>query len=791
MTWTIRIQGQVQGVGFRPFVWRAALERNLCGWVQNGLEGVLIRFNATAEQAADFQQYILQNIPPTARVTGSSLREDETETFFDSFSIKESDAEGHPLLHLTADVAMCAECREEIHTSGNRRYRYPFTTCAICGPRYSILHGLPYDRPLTSMRGFDMCPQCLEEYRNPADRRYYAQTNSCPACGITLRFFALAATRFQEEIRGNEPSMQHTLEAWRRGDIVAIKGIGGFLLTCDATNAEAVARLRHRKHRPSKPLALMYPDLATLQADAEVPPAADAHLLGQAAPIVLLDVLESPASGFDKPGVAPGLNRIGAMLPHAPLFDLLLRDFGKPIVATSGNISHAPIAYDDETAVRDLKDIADFVLTHDRPVVMPQDDSVIALRNSGQALILRRARGWAPAFIQAGLEVPDTTTWALGAEMKDAFTLSHMGNVHVSQYLGDLGDFDTQQRYQMVLEHLSGMFGAKPVRVVIDQHPAYFTTALGQELAEKKQAELVQVQHHKAHFAAVLAENELLDASEPVLGVIWDGTGWGEDGQIWGGEFFTYHASRMERIGHLTYFPVLMGDKMAREPRLSALSACREIPSAEPYIRPKFTETEWNLYRKMAENSALQTSSMGRVFDAVASMLGLIDQASYEGEGAMLLEDLARVYFKKNGFTLFPHETYLLHTPDKVWNIDTPKMLRSLLSDLENGQEKMYIAARFHSGLVDIIRQAAQHAGTRKIAFSGGVFQNALLSDMIENLLSPQFELFFHQQLSPNDENIPFGQLTLSHLSLSHFSPLTSHLSPLPCVSQFPVKSAP
>ena len=785
MTWTIRMQGQVQGVGFRPFVWRAALKRNLCGWVQNGLEGVLIRFNATHEQAADFQQYILQNIPPTARVTGASLTEDETETFFDSFSIKESDPHGNPVLHLTADVAMCAKCRAEIQDTGNRRYRYPFTTCTICGPRYSILLGLPYDRPLTSMRAFDMCPQCLEEYRNPADRRYFAQTNSCPTCGITLRFLGLAATGFAEQTIGNEPCMQQTLEAWRRGKIVAIKGIGGFLLTCDATNPEAVAMLRYRKHRPSKPFALMYPDLDALQGDAVVTLAAQAHLQSQAAPIVLLDLLESPASGFDKTGIAPGLNRIGAMLPYAPLFDLLLRDFGKPIVATSGNISHAPIAFDDETALRDLKDIADVVLTHDRPVVMPQDDSVIAVRSNGQPLVVRRARGWAPAFIQHGLNVPDTTSWALGAEMKGAFALSHLGNIHVSQYLGDVGDFDTQQRYRMALERLSGMFGAAPARIIGDLHPAYFTTQFGRELAEKMQAPFVQVQHHKAHFAAVLTENDLWNSSEPILGIIWDGTGWGEDGQIWGGEFFTYHENQFQRAGHLSYFPVLMADKMAREPRLSALSACCGMENAEAWLRPKFTPTEWSLYRKMADNAALKTSSMGRLFDAVASLLGLIDQATYEGEGAMLLEDLARTYFKKNASIPTADENYLVDIQENMWNVDLEKVLQVLIEDLEVGKEKMYIAARFHTLLVDIIRQAAQRSSTRKIAFSGGVFQNVLLTDMIENLLSPDFDLFFHHQLSPNDENIPFGQLSL-------FSPLTLSLShPLICVSQFPVKSAP
>lgn len=806
MTWQISIRGQVQGVGFRPFVWRAALERNLKGWVANGPEGVLIKINGTEQQALDFQQFILQNAPETACVTAASLAPDN-DLFFDNFSIRESHSNGPPVLQLTPDIAICATCRAEIHDAANRRYRYPFTTCTVCGPRYSILTGLPYDRPFTSMRVFEMCRPCREEYDNPTNRRYYAQTNSCRDCGIRIELFStmIPATSHHKDlttfkklsnlapdsnldIRQLKQPVQQVITAWQQGAIVAIKGIGGYLLTCDATQPEAVSTLRNRKQRPGKPFAMMYPDLNTLQGDTEISEAALRYLQSPAAPIVLLDVKESPLTGFDLAGVAPGLHTIGAMLPNAPLFELLLRDFGKPIVATSGNISHAPLIYEDEKALQELSGIADFILTHNRPIAMPQDDSVVSVLSSGSSVILRRARGLAPAFIPAGKETPETTVLALGAEMKSAFTLAHLGNIHVSQYLGDLADFDTQERFQLVLRHLLELFKAQPSAVIGDLHPGYFTTELGQMLAEQWNVPFVQVQHHKAHFAAVLAENELFDSNEPVLGVIWDGTGLGDDRQIWGGEFFRYDGKNetqndesFTRCGHFDYFPLLLGDKMPREPRLSAFAACHGIVEAEVWLQAKFTETEWNLYRKLPATEHRKTSSVGRIFDAVASLLGLADKVSYEGEAALLLEDLARGYCKQFGFAWVKEECYHLISPQNPAIVDTKNLFRQIIVDLHAGKEKAYIAAKFHSALVHAIRQMADHLQLQKIAFSGGVFQNALLLDMIQHHLSPDYQLFFHRQLSPNDENISFGQwaYAVANGSLSAFH--TSFLIPHSC----------
>lgn len=764
MTWNIHIQGQVQGVGFRPFVWRAALDRGLKGWVANGLQGVWIKINATEEQAIDFQNFILKNIPETAHITAATLTPDEDDTFFDQFTINDSHSDGLAVLHLTPDMALCAHCRSEIHTVANRRYQYAFTTCTVCGPRYSIITGLPYDRPQTTMQGFEMCPACQDEYNDPANRRFYAQTNSCPDCGIRLAFIggALPLSKELQNETSQSEILQKVVHLWQTGHIVAIKGTGGFLLTCDATNPEAIALLRTRKHRPSKPFALMYPDMATLQDDAKVTDAALRLLQSPAAPIVLLDMLGATSSGLATAKIAPKLHKIGAMLPNAPLFELLLRDFGKPIVATSGNISHAPLVYDDATAIKDLSDIADLIVTHNRPVVVPQDDSVVALRASGASVVIRRGRGLAAALLQTGLEVPNITVLALGAEMKSTFTLAHLGNVNISQYLGDLTGFDVRERYKLVLRHLTGLFQATPTVVIGDLHPGYFTSQLGQELAAQWQSSFIQVQHHKAHFAAVLAENNLLDEEDRVLGVIWDGAGLGEDGQIWGGEFFTYHSTatpetRFQRSAHFDYFPILAGDKMARAPRLAALAVCGDLEVANPRLKSKFSHTEWNIYQKIYSSHSLKTSSVGRLFDAVASLLGLADQVSYEGEAAMLLEKIALSFCNRVDYDISEHywqdsmvrSNSVIHTKD---------LFVQIIHDLKTGYDIGWIAVKFHLTLVQIIKVIAQQNRVKKIAFSGGVFQNTLLLDLITQHLSADFELYFHQQLSPNDENISFGQ---------------------------------
>lgn len=751
-TWQIKIIGQVQGVGFRPFVWKTAVGRGLSGQVSNGMSGVEILLNADEAQVLDFKDFIIKNAPKGSRVTAHQLLPCPDRTF-DTFSIVESQTHDQPLLLISPDVALCPDCLADLRARGNRRFGYAFTTCTYCGPRYSVIDTLPYDRENTAMHPFVMCPDCLAEYHDPANRRFFAQTNSCPACGIALRLL----TPDGHEQAANDAALKATLRAWKTGQIVAIKSIGGYLLTCDATQHRAVELLRQRKRRPSKPFALMYPDVPTLLGDVQAGDAMLAMLQSPAAPIVLFDLKERPRSGIATQVIAPGLARIGAMLPYTPLMALLLESYQKPVIATSGNASHAPIVYRDED-LSQLADIADFFLSNNRDIVVPQDDSVVAFAQGHAPVVMRRSRGWAPAPPPDSPPFEPSSALALGAEMKGAFAVTYQGNLFLSQYLGDMSDFDAQQRMEQLLRRTLAQFRVQPETIITDLHPGYFSTQLGKNMAEATGVVWKTVQHHEAHFAAVLAENQLLDEKEPVLGVIWDGTGLGHDGQVWGGEWFRYQkGTAIERVGHWPAFPVLMGDKMSREPRLSALSLCHTFsPQFLPELEEKFTPTEWTLYLKMISRpDLLRSSSMGRVFDGVASLLGLADKVSFEGEAAMLLEAAARHYLNKHPELKSGYfsandagaSPFALHW----WPL--------LVADSMQRRPAGYVAAMFHLTLTEMVAASVAAGGIHRVAFSGGVFQNTLLVELLLTRLSPDTLLFFHKNLAPNDENIAFGQL--------------------------------
>lgn len=756
-TFKIHISGQVQGVGFRPFVYQLANALKLTGWVNNSLDGVHIEVSGKEEAIFNFYQQIVQHPPLLARITHHHFKKVTTK-FFDVFSIRESNETGVANLLLSPDFALCESCKNELVDPNNRRFGYPFITCTLCGPRYSVIQKLPYDRPNTSMHSFAMCPECQSEYSNPTDQRYFAQTISCDHCRITMQLFH-TKTPFVSQLNDNHWVIDRVVRAWQRGEIVAIKGIGGYLLTCDATQPEAVKTLRQRKHRPSKPFALMYPNAEVLRQDVYLTDRALDKLQSPESPIVLVDAKENPVSGLAKAEIAPYLTQWGVMLPYAPLYALLLSKFGKPIVATSGNVSHSPIIFSDEKARHELSTVADWIVTHNREIVVPQDDSVITF-SKNRTLILRRSRGMAPTFIQPDLDVPPESVLTMGADMKSTFTLTHQKNLYVSQYLGDLESYDTQESYRQTLRRFLSLFEVKPTQIVTDSHPQYFSTQLGKDLAEQWNVPMLAVQHHQAHFGAVLAENNLIHSFEPILGVIWDGTGLGTDGNIWGGEFFVYQNYEFSRESHFGYFPFILGDKMPRQPRISALAACAAATEADAIITKKFSPTEWKIYKKMIAESlgktpSLQTSSVGRLFDAVASLLGLADQVSYEGEAAMRLENSAGQYIKQHGCD-FP-TSYL---KEGSWEKDIPTqaLMKEIVRDVLAQKPVEYIAAKFHFSLVVFIKNTAKKLNIKKIAFSGGVFQNTLLVDLIEHHASAEFELYFHRQLSPNDENCSFGQ---------------------------------
>ncbi|HMO40149.1 MAG TPA: carbamoyltransferase HypF [Saprospiraceae bacterium] len=754
-TFQIQLAGQVQGLGFRPFVYRLAQEMALAGWVSNDVNGVHIEINATEAIAEVFVQRLLKEAPVSAIVTKFEFQKSEFQAFT-KFEIRHSNKTGSPSLLLTPDLGLCKACRNELYDTQNRRYQYAFTTCTHCGPRYSIIRRLPYDRLHTSMAAFPMCRNCHSEYENVHDRRYYAQTNSCPQCAIELTLWNAVG-----QCLSTQPAevLNRTVQFLEAGKILSIKGIGGYLLVADATNADAIRTLRARKHRPAKPFALMYPNQETLLGDAEATEAELAAYNSIESPIVLFQTKEQPASGIHKDLIAPYLQHLGAMQPYTPLFELLCRAFGRPLLATSGNVSGSPIFFQDAEARAHLSAIADFFVCNNRDIVTPQDDSVV--RFSGryqQRVVLRRSRGYAPTWSVAGA-LPLPNALAMGADLKSAFALSHQGNTYLSQYLGDLENFATQNNYRHSLAHLTEVLRAHPTQVIVDKHPQYFSTQLGQEIAEQQGLPVLSVQHHRAHFAAVLAEHQLLDTREPVLGIIWDGTGMGDDGHIWGGECFLYCRRVFKRVAHFERFPHLLGNKMPLEPRLSALSLCRDHPEAEALLHNKFSEREWTLYQKMvAQPPILYSTSVGRLFDGVASLLGLQDVSTYEGEAAMRLEALARSYFRRG---IFPIEPYW-HNAEYCF--DTSEWAGRILEDIFAGKETAFIAARFHWSLAKSVQALAERLGFRQIAFSGGVFQNTLLVDLLMHTLADTHQLYFHQQLSPNDECIAFGQLALAAL---------------------------
>ena len=757
-TWHIHIEGKVQGVGFRPYIYQKAVAHQVKGWVSNGVDGVHLEFNASIRDAEQFYKVLLQETPILAQVTNHRLYRVAAKAF-KSFEIVHSTApqEVVPNLLVTPDAAICNQCLEDLGEKGNRRKNYPFTTCTNCGPRYSIIRSLPYDRPTTTMKAFDMCTHCREEYLDVTNRRYFSQTNSCPKCTIQLSLYNMTLGKIEEE--GNlENTVTLIHKYWQEGKIVAIKGIGGYILTCDATNESAILDLRRRKYRPSKPFAIMCPDLSRAMELVRVEEWMESSLQFPIAPIVLLPLNKTGKHQIKTQVIAPGLDHLGIMLPYTPLYALLLKTYSHPIVATSGNVSHSPIIFQDQEALKDLNGVADYVLLNNREIVVPQDDSVIKFSQvEKRTIVIRRSRGMAPTYIQPGQKWTSISILATGAMLKSTITLQHAKNVYISQYIGDLDHFKAQENYHHTYRHLSQLLKFKPAVVLSDLHPDYPSTQFAEIQAKAQDLPILKIQHHLAHFSSVIGENDLIHSEEPILGVIWDGTGLGEDHQIWGGEFFTYRKYNFQRQSHFSYFDAILGDKMAREPRISALSCCWKVPGMEVVLRDKFTAVEWKAYRQILNKSSnLQSSSVGRVFDAVASLLGIMDKQSFEGEAAIRLETMARSYFSAHGFDFsenyFPK--YISINP-----IPIETLMANVILDLKNGKSQSFISAKFHYSLVQLIKEVATHLKVTKIAFSGGVFQNSVLVDLIDYHLSKELSCFFHQQLSPNDENISFGQL--------------------------------
>ncbi len=744
----IHIKGRVQGVGFRPAVYRLASSLQLKGKVVNADDGVHIYINADQSETDLFLKQLNSGLPAMAVI--SDIQTEQVDYIpFHSFSIAKEEKKHSFDMWITPDLALCPDCRQSLYREGDHRKGYAFTTCVNCGPRYSIIQRLPYERENTAMHYLKACPSCEAEYTDPKDLRFYSQTNSCPACAVKMQWW----DEKQQCLSTDQNEMVAlTIDALNNGNIVAVKGIGGYLLLCDATDANVIRTLRKRKHRPAKPLAVLYPNLTTAQEDVVITAPEQHWLESSQAPIVLCRLKNQSLSGLCSEELAPGLVHLGVMLPYSPLLELISHRFQKPLVATSANVSGCPIEYKDREALQNLAGIADYFLTNDRDIVVPQDDSVLRCSQQGNAIFIRRSRGFAPAIMTQVLKNNPDCHLAFGADMKASFAIRDQHNLNVSQYLGKLGTYESIGVYQFCMNHLIKLTQARFTKVFADAHPNYHSSLLAEVFAAAANVPLIKVQHHKAHFAALLAEHQLWDHDRPILGLVWDGTGYGDDGQIWGSESFVYRNHEMTHYHGLSYFAQLAGDKMSEEPRLSALSLLGNHAGCQSLLKDQFTEQEWNFFLRSRNQSTLKTSSMGRFIDAFADITGVCTLQSYEGQAAMLLEALA---WKEEWKV--PEQLYTFIITDT--GIDHSLIPDQIFSDIRNGTSAAEMARKFWFSLATLALDLADFHSIQDLALSGGVFQSDYLITAIQTLKRNDIKIYLHQQLSPNDENIAVGQL--------------------------------
>lgn len=745
----IEVTGLVQGVGFRPFVHRLAARMGLSGWVRNSGDGVEIEVEGEAAQLARFIRALPQHKPPHAVIASLQPRLIPCD-FTEGFVIRPSLASPGIHRHLPLDLATCDACRRELFDPGNRRYRYPFINCTDCGPRYSILTGLPYDRANTTMARFALCDQCAQEYHDPENRRFHAEPNACPHCGPVLQYcdqdgvIAAAATK--------DDALQQAINALRDGRIIAVKGLGGFHLLVDARDEEAVLRLRARKHRRRKPLAIMFPDLAQVAAACEISAGETNLLTSPQAPIVLLQRRKENQAVCA--AVAPNQSTLGVMLPYTPLHHLLLDALAFPLVATSGNLSDEPLCKDEAEMVAMLGGIADAYLTHNRPIANRIDDSVLFVSNS-KPVMLRTARGYAPLHIELN-DVISRPLIATGGQLKNTVALAAGRSLLISPHIGDLSAVAAVRAQHEMAETLCSLYAIQPEAVACDLHPDYQST----RTAEKLALPLVKVQHHEAHARSCMAEHGLRGKA---LAIIWDGTGYGTDNTIWGGEFLQIDSRGFQRAAHFLPFPLPGGEQTIREPRRAALGVCYTIDGdgcfADSHvIAGNFSTVELKILRQMlaSRTNCPITSSVGRLFDAVASLTGLCQVSDFEGEAAMALQHAAAAATVGN--TVYP---FAISPLDKSgMAVDWRPMLRQIIEATANNEPTDQIAASFHATLAQMAVAVARRTDEKIVILGGGCFQNRLLLEQTsEALQMAGFEVYSPQRQPANDGGLAAGQI--------------------------------
>jgi hydrogenase maturation protein HypF len=773
---SISVRGIVQGVGFRPFVYGLAVAHNLKGWVYNTSEDVRIEVEGKAEDIKRFGQELKEKAPPLAHIENVTIKYHPPRGY-KNFKIRQSQTQEGKYQLISPDVATCRACLGELLNPEDRRYCYPFTNCTNCGPRFTIIEDMPYDRLKTTMRYFQMCPQCQAEYDNPLDRRFHAQPNACSKCGPQVQLV---------DSRGKVVSESNPIAAasqlLKGGKIVAIKGLGGFLLACDATNDAVVKTLRQRKKRSSKPLAIMVADIGEAKRHCYVSPEEEKLLASPQSPIVLMRWREDSSVSQE---VAPNLRFLGVMLPYTPLHHILLRDTGLPLVMTSGNLSEEPIARDNDEALRRLSEIADYFLVHNRDIYSRYDDSVAIVEGSTSQLI-RRARSYAPYPIRLPFETSQVL--GCGAEEKNTFCLTKDNYAFLSQHIGDMENMETLEHFDSTISLYKRLFHIQPEVIAHDLHLDYLATKYARELVESGM-KLVPVQHHHAHIASCLVDNGL---ESPVIGVAFDGTGMGADGNIWGGEFLVADYRNYKRVGHLEYLPLPGGAAAIKRPyrtaigyiltllgenALNAVIASKAKQSQRASIG-QVSEVEIEVIKCQIErkiNSPL-SSSTGRLFDAISALLGIRGEIDYEGQAAVELEMAAHssvIAREINEAISHAQESYpyRIVEDEGIKIVHLKDLLSAVIEDLHQGISKGMISVKFHNTVAQMIngmcRLIADETGITQVALSGGVFQNRLLFRKSVSLLeSSGFQVFTHRQVPCNDGGISLGQAVVANFAV-------------------------
>lgn len=777
----IHITGVVQGVGFRPFIYQLANHFGLKGWVLNASDGVWIDVEGAVSQVDGFIRAIPEKAPPRARIENISLEKLEPKGF-EKFEIRKSRSEEGKFLLISPDIATCRECVKELFDPRDRRYRYPFINCTNCGPRFTIIEDIPYDRPKTTMKKFPMCPQCEKEYHDPMNRRFHAQPNACPVCGPSLILIKRTGGKGQkerfkdygvegfvegwEEVRGDP--IKEVVKALKAGQIVAIKGLGGFHLACDATNNEAVKLLRERKKRPGKPFAIMVKDVDAVKEICEVSLVEEALLTSSETPIVLLLKKKDIPIAEE---VAPNNNYLGVMVPYTPLHHLILRDSAMSLIMTSGNLSEEPIACQNDEALRRLGRLADLFLLHNRDIYSRYDDSVARVFER-KPMLIRRARSYAPYPIP--LPYQSRSILAVGPELKNTFCLTKENYAFVSQHIGDMENEETFEHYQKTIELYKDLFRIEPEIVAYDLHPDYLSTKYALELDLPQ----VGVQHHHAHVVGAMAENNYL---KPVIGFSFDGTGFGTDGTIWGGEVLLATVSDFKRLAHFGYVPLPGGEASIKKPWRMALSYLlatfgKDWRSLKIDFVNRVPESEAKIVEAQIEkgiNSPL-TSSCGRLFDAVSSLIGVRDVAYYEAQAAIEMEmaadERAEGVYEYEMVSKSGQEVEQLGAEGSLI-IDFKPLIKGIVADLEKGLEAKLIAGKFHNTIASLILELAQvfseKASLKTVALSGGVFQNyLLLGKVIPRLRKVGLRPLIKRRVPVNDGGISLGQAVVAHFKM-------------------------